>query len=169
MRTRVALLGVVGISGLVVGLMPTAAVAGKPSAPITIYAYEQIGPHSLLADPSAGQEFMEPTCTPDFTNCVTYEFFDRWDIAPTGTEVDQTNVYGYVDVHGVDNFVRHTVKGTYTLVVSGVTWTGNFSGTFTGPKAATGSFSLVGTDGSRFSGSIAFIDDGLMSLTGVLK
>jgi hypothetical protein len=168
MRARVALLGIVGISGLVVGLMPTAAIA-KPPPPVTIYAYEEIGPHSLLADRSTGVTFMEPTCTPDDVNCVTYEFWDRWDVAPTGTEVDQTNVYGYIDVHGYDNFVKHTVKGTMSMVVEGATWTGTFSGTFVGPKAGTGSFSFTGPSNSRYAGTIYFLDDGLMQLTGVVK
>jgi len=168
MRTRIALLGVVGISGLLVGLMPTAAIA-KPPPPVTLYAYEEIGPHSLLADRSTGVEYMEPTCTPDFTNCVTYEFDDLWDVALTDSEVDTSNVIGYLRVHGFDNFVRHNVKGTFTLTADGVTWTGPFSGTFTGPKAATGSFSLIGDNGTKFAGSIAFLDDGLQSMHGVIK
>jgi hypothetical protein len=168
MRPRAALLGVLGTWSLLVGLAPTTANA-KAGTPMTMYAYEEIGPHSLLADPGTGVQYMEPTCTPDFTNCVTYEFNDRWDVAPTASETDDTNVFGYLDSHGVDNFVRHTVKGTLTLTVGGVTWTGGYSGTFSGPRAATGSFSLLGTDGSKLAGSIAFLDDGLMSLTGYLR
>jgi len=165
MRTRTALLGLVGITSALVGLVPTAAVAAKPTT-TTIYGYEQIGPHSLLADRSTGVTFMEPTCTPDFTNCVTYEFWDRWDVALTSTEVDRTNVIGYIDNHGYDNFVKGTVKGTLTLVTDGGTWTGPFSGTF---RAAGGSFSLVGTDGTKYAGSLRFLDDGLMSLTGAFR
>ena len=161
MRTRFVLT-VLGISSALVGLAPAAAVAGRPTA-TTIYGYEEIGPHSLLADPSTGVSFMDPTCTPDFANCVTYEFWDRWDVALTSTEVDQTNVIGYIDNHGYDNFVKGTVKGTLTLVTNSGTWTGTFSGTF---RAAGGTFSLVGTDGTRIAGALRFLDDGLMSLTG---
>lgn len=164
MRTRLVLTAL-GISSALVGLTPTAAMAGKPAAR-TIYGYEQIGPHSLLADRSTGVTFMEPTCTPDFGNCVTYEFWDRWDAALTSTEVDQTNVIGYIDIHGYDNFVKGTVKGTLTLVTDGGTWTGSLSGTF---RAAGGTFSLVGTDGTRIAGSLRFLDDGLMSLTGLFR
>lgn len=168
MRARVVLLGIVGITGLLAGLVPTAALA-RTAPPITIYAYEEIGPHSLLADRSTGVEYMDPVCTPDFANCVTYEFDDLWDVALTDSETDDSNVIGYLRVHGFDNFVRHNVKGTFTLLLGGVTYTGPFSGTFTGKKAATGSFSLVGDNGSRFAGSIAFLDDGLQSLHGTVR
>jgi len=168
MRPRLALCGAVGMSLLFLGLVPTTAGA-KAGTPVTVYAYEEIGPHSLLADPSAGVQYMEPTCTPDFTNCVTYEFDDGWDVAATPSETDDTNVVGYLENHGVDNFVRHTVKGTLTLTMGGVTWTGGYSGTFTGRKAATGSFSLLGTDGTKYAGTVYFLDDGLMELMGTVR
>jgi hypothetical protein len=168
MRPRVALLGVVGMSSLLLGLAPTTAVA-KAGTPVTLYAYEEIGPHSLLADPSAGVQYMDPVCSPDFTNCVTYEFDDLWDVAATPSETDDSNVFGYLENHGVDNFLRHTVKGTLTLTTGGVTWTGGYSGTFSGKKAATGTFSLLGTDGTKLTGTIAFLDDGLMGLSGTLR
>jgi len=169
MRARTALLGIVGITSALVGLVPTAAVAKAP-APVTLYAYEEINGHyTLLGDPGLGLQFMDPVCTPDFSNCVTYEFADRWDVSPYPDQTDTTNVIGYVDIHAVDNFVRHNVKGTFSLVVEGVTWTGSFGGTFVGPKAGTGSFSLLGTNGTKFAGSIAFLDDGYMSMTGVVK
>src|SRR5689334_5852260 len=122
-------LTVLGITTVLVGLTPTAAVAKSPP-PVTLYGYEEIGPHSLLADRSTGVEYMDPTCTPDFANCVTYEFDDLWDVALTDSEVDDSNVIGYLRVHGFDNFVRHNVKGTFTLWLDGVTFTGPFAGTF---------------------------------------
>ena len=167
MRTRL-MLTVLGISSALVGLTPTAAVGAKPTT-TTIYAYEQVGPHSLLPAGTPGLELMTPTCTPDFSNCVTYEFWDRWDVALSSTEVDESNVIGYIDNHGYDNLVKHTVKGTMTLVVEGSTWTGTYSGTFTGPKGGTGSFAFTGPNGSKYAGTIYFLDDGLMQLTGVLK
>lgn len=170
MRTRTALLGIVGIAGLLVGLMPTAAVAkAPPPPPITLYAYEEIGPHSLLAEPWTGLQFMDPKCTPSFGNCVFYEFWDRWDVALSGNEVDTTNVVGTIDNHGYDNFQRFTVRGTFTLTLQGGTWSGGYSGTFADPSTAGGTFSLVGANGSRFAGTIAFLADGWFSMTGVIR
>jgi hypothetical protein len=170
MRTRVAVLGIVGISSVMVGLVPTAAVA-RSATPVTFYAYEEVGPHSLLADPSTGVQFMDPTCSPSFTNCKVFEFADRLDIAPTATETDTSYVEGYLDDHAFDYFSAQTTTGTLalTLTASATTWTGKYSGTFRGPNAGTGTFALTGSDGSRMSGSIIFVDDGLMELTGTLR
>lgn len=170
MRTRL-LLGIVGVSGLVVGLTPTAAVATS-ATPVTFYAYEEVGPHSLLLDPSTGVQLMDPVCTPSFSNCKVFEFADRWDVAPTATETTGSpNIEGYLDVHAFDYFAAHSTTGTITmtLTASGTTWTGKDSGTFRGPNAGTGTFALAGSDGSRMSGQIIFLDDGLMELTGLLR
>ncbi|MDQ1700318.1 MAG: hypothetical protein QOG34_2181 [Frankiaceae bacterium] len=169
MKTRFLVLGLGALVG-VVGLAPTSAIA-KSATPVTLYGYEEVGPHSLLPDGTPGLEFMQPVCTPSFEACTTYEFFDRWDVAPTGSEVDTTNVEGTVDIHGYDNFTKQSVKGTMALAMTGTTttWSGSFTGTFRGPNAGTGTFSLAGTDGSKMSGTILFIDDGLMELTGQLK
>lgn len=172
MRSRMLVgLGVIGVTSALVGLVPTAAVA-KGATPVTYYAYEEIGPNSLLADRADGVEFMEPTCTPSFEACQIYEFFDRWDVALTGTEVaGSTNILGTLDAHGFDDFAKQSVKGTLALALTSTatTWSGTFSGTFRGPKAGTGTFALAGSDGSKMSGAVLFIGDGLMELTGQVK
>jgi hypothetical protein len=159
------------MASLSVGVVTPTAAGAKSATPVTLYAYEEIGPHSLLADPSTGVQFMDPVCTPSFEACQTYEFFDRWDVAPTATEVDAANVEGTLDVHGFDNFAKHSVTGTLALALASTstTWSGVISGTFRGPKAGTGAFSLAGTDGSKLSGSVLFLDDGLLELVGTLK
>lgn len=171
MRKRLMLVGIAGTAGLLVGLMPSAAMA-KAATPVTFYAYEEVGPHSLLADPSTGVQFMDATCSPSFSNCRIYEFADRWDLAPTATEtVGSPNIEGTLDIHAFDYFAAHTTTGSFalTLTASGTTWTGSYSGVFRGPNAGTGSFSAAGSDGSKMSGTILFLDDGLMELTGQVR
>jgi len=161
---------VAGVGCVLVAVVPTTAQAKSSGTPFTLYAYEEVGPHSLLADPSSGVQFMDPVCSPSWTNCKVFEFADQWDLAPTDSAT-AADVTGYLADHAFDYFAAHTTTGTFTISMfnSSTTWTGGYSGVFRGPNAGTGTFSLTGTDGSKMTGSITFVDDGLMELTGVKR
>jgi hypothetical protein len=122
----------------------------------------------------------EPTCSPSWTKCTVYEFEDQWALSTAAPESDAGDnpvepagitTDGSLLDHGFDYFRAHTTNGTFdvTLVGTTTTWSGSYTGIFRGPHAATGSFSLAGTDGSLLAGSIAFLGDGVAKLTGTIS
>jgi hypothetical protein len=131
----------------------------------TTYGFEEIGPHSLLADRSQGVEYKEPACYPSFSQCQVYEFFDKWDLALTDTAT-AGDITGSLDDHGFNIGSRAGGLLSLTFNGAGTVWTGPY---FKGVHASVAAFRLRGSDGSRMAGTITFLDDGLMQLSGVLS
>ena len=156
---------IAAVSGLVALSLGGVAQA-KPSGggtPFMQYAYEQ-----------DGTDVFEPFCSPSFDKCKVYEFEDSWALstsAPdpdTGGEPAGDIPDGSLLDHGLDFVSLQTTSGTFVLTMGSVTWTGSYSGTFKGPQAGTGKFTLGGSNGSQLTGTIVFVSDGVMQLTGTL-
>jgi hypothetical protein len=171
-KRRLLILGVAAFLVVSGGAAFAKSAAPMTSIPFTIYGYEEVGPHSLLADPSSGVVYKEGTCYPSDLNCSVYEFNDKWDLSQV-SEADGaalSDVDGAVDVHGFDVFLggQIAIIAPMTMTFDSTTraWFGGFTKSL---SASTGKFTLFGTDGSSIKGVVTFLDDGYMQLSGTMR